>query len=114
MINRPELRYDTSQVGGTFYDNYAHALTLVGSLPIKAATLVLDGGWAGDQILAPTNVTVNSNTFVPAGGSSPTCTLPLATIQIIKNTGSTSGPVNEPLTIQPADNNSQFRVVDCK
>jgi hypothetical protein len=115
MIAQSDLRYDTSQIpGGTFYDSYAHAQTLVGTLPITAATLVLDGGWAGDQALTPSNVTVNSNTFVPpSGGSLPTCTLPPATIQIIKLSGSTTGPVNEPLTIQPADNNSQFRIAGC-
>ena len=30
-----DLRYDTSQYpGGTFYDSYAHALTLIGNTPI--------------------------------------------------------------------------------
>jgi hypothetical protein len=114
MIGRLDLRYDTSQLGGTFYDTYAHALALIGSTPITSATLVLDGGWGGDQVVTPSNVTVNTNTFVPAGGGSVlTCTLPPATIQITKLSGSTTGAVNEPLTIQPADNNSQFRVVGC-
>jgi len=113
MINRSELRYDTSQVGGNFYDSYAHAQALVGSLPITAASLVLDSGWAGDQVLAPSNVTVNYNTFVPASGSVPTCTLPPATIQMKKTSGSATGPVNEPTTIQPADDNSQFRIAGC-
>jgi hypothetical protein len=115
VIGRPDLRYDTSQVGGTFYDSYANALALVGSMPIVRASLVLDGGWAGDQVLAPTNVTFNGNTFVPAsGGTTPTCNLPPATIQIIKVSGTPTGPVNEPLTVQPADDNAQFRIVDCK
>jgi hypothetical protein len=61
------------------------------------------------------NITVNSNTFVPApGGRTPTCNLPAAAIQITKTAGTPTGSVNEPTTIQPADNNSQFRVVDCK
>ena len=59
-------------------------------------------------------VTVNGNTFVPAGGvMTPTCDLPPATIQITK-TGSATGAVNEPLSIQPNDDNMQFRIVDCK
>ena len=110
-----DARYDTSQVGGTFYDTHAGAVALVGNLPIVRASLVLDSGWGGDQMINPVqNVSVNGNIFVPAvGGSTPTCTLPPATIQIFKNSGATSGLVNEPLTIQPADNNSQFRVVGC-
>ena len=114
MIGLTDLRYDTTQVGGTFYDTYPHAQALVGSLPVTAVTLVLDSGWGGDQALVPSNVTVNTNTFVPTGvGSTPTCTLPPATIQIDKISGSPTGTVNEPLTVQPADNNSQFRVVGC-
>jgi len=115
MITMTDLRYDTSQVGGTFYDTYSNALLLAGSMPIIRASLVLDGGWAGDQVMAPSNVTVNSNTFVPAaGGLAPTCNLPPATIQVTKTSGAASGAVNEPLTVQPGDDNSQFRIVDCK
>ncbi len=114
MIGQSDLRYDTSQIpGGTFYDSYSHAQALVGTLAITGATLVIDSGWAGDQVLAPMNVTVNTNTFAPASGNIPTCTLPPATIKIDKLSGSTTGPVNEPLTIQPADNNSQFRIAGC-
>ena len=115
MIDMPDLRYDTTQVGGTFYDTYDQALTLVGSMPIVAASLVLDAGWGGDQVMKLGNVTVNSNTFVPAGGvTTPTCDLPLATIQITKTSVSPSGAVNEPVTIQPGDDNSPFRIQDCK
>jgi hypothetical protein len=115
MITLADLRYDTSQFpGGTFYDNHAHALTLLGTLPITAASLVVDSGWGGDQMLTLTNATVNTNIFIPAsGGSLPTCTLPPATIQITKADGTPTGATNEPTTIQPADNNSQFRVVGC-
>lgn len=114
MIGLGDVRYDTSQVGGTFYDTYAHAQALVGSWPIVRASLVLDGGWAGDQRMTVSNVTVNDNTFVPASGSTPTCDLPAATIKVTKISGSTSGPVNEPVSIQPNDTNDDFRIVDCK
>jgi hypothetical protein len=115
MIGRTDLRYDTSQVGGTFYDSYANAIALAGDSPVIRVSLVLDGGWAGDQVLEPSNVTVNSNTFVPAGGGpAPTCDLPPATIQVTKTSGSPTGAVNEVSSVQPADNNSFFRVVDCK
>jgi hypothetical protein len=116
MIDLTDLRYDTSQVGGTFYDNHAGAVTLVGHLPIVRASLVLDSGWGGDQTIFPiSNVTVNGNTFVPvSGGTTSTCTLPEATIQITKISGTSTGDVNEPISVQPADNNNLFRVVDCK
>jgi hypothetical protein len=45
LINLSDLRYDTSQVGGTFYDTYTNAMTLVGGMPIIRASLVLDSGW---------------------------------------------------------------------
>jgi hypothetical protein len=116
MINMSDLRFDTSQVGGTFYDNYAGALALVGNLPITRATLVLDSGWGGNQRLTLSSATVNGNTFTPASAStaSPTCNLPAATIEITKTDGVPSGVVNEPTTIQPNDSNDDFRIVDCK
>lgn len=116
MIGPPDLRYDTSQVGGTFYDSYAGAQALVGNLPALRASLVIDSGWfTGDQKLNLSNVTVNDNTFVPLSGPpTATCDLPPATIQITKLSGSPTGPVNEPETIQPFDNDLNFRSVDCK
>jgi len=117
MVGLTDLRYDTTQfAGGLFYDTYQHALDLLGPLPIMRASLVLDSGWGGDQAISPiTNVTVNGNTFVSAGGNPvQTCTLPDASVQISKTSGTATGDVNEPVSIQPADNNALFRVVDCK
>ena len=116
MIDMTDLRFDTSQVGGTFYDDYAGALALVGTMPIVRASLVLDSGWAGNQRLTLTSATVNGNTFTPetASATSPTCDLPSASIKITKTDGAPSGDVNEPISIQPNDNNGLFRVVDCK
>jgi hypothetical protein len=115
LINLSDLRYDTSQVGGTFYDTYANAITLVGGLNIIRASLVLDSGWGGDQVLTLSSATVNNNTFVPASGSGvQTCDLPPATIQITKTSGAPTGVVNDLLTIQPNDDNLLFRIVDCK
>jgi len=60
------LRYDTSQVGGTFYDSYANAQTLVGTLNALRASLVIDSGWfAGDQTLNISNVTLRSMVINP-------------------------------------------------
>jgi hypothetical protein len=115
MISLSDLRFDTSQVGGTFYDDYTGALSLVGNMPIVRASLVLDGGGGGDQVLTLTSATVNDNTWLPASGPpTATCDLPPATIQVTKLIGSPSGAVNEPLSIQPFDDDLNFRVVDCK
>jgi hypothetical protein len=115
MIGQPDLRYDTTQVGGTFYDTYENAQLLVGGLTVIRASLVVDSGWVSDQRLTVSNVTVNGNTFVPLSGPAvPTCDLPSASIQINKLSGTGAGTVNEPLSIQPADNNGLFRQVDCK
>ena len=117
MINMADLRYDTSQlIGGTFYDSYAHALTLAGERTILRASLILESGYVEDQRLTLVSATVNDNTFIPAPASAPapTCNLPTAQIQITKTAGASSGPVNEPTSTQPADDNSIFRQVDCK
>jgi hypothetical protein len=117
MIGMSDLRYDTSQVGGTFYDTYAHAVELAGALPIVRASLVLDSGWGGDQRLTLASASVNGNTYTPDPGTalSSTCSLPAnARIKVKKVSGSSSGDVNEPITIQPNDDNGVFRVVDCK
>jgi hypothetical protein len=46
LIGSSDLRYDTSQVGGTFYDDYAGALELVGDLDVVYVDFVVDAGWA--------------------------------------------------------------------
>src|SRR5262249_27580026 len=45
LIKATDLRYDTSQVGGTFYDDYAGAVDLVGGAEVLGIQLVVDGGW---------------------------------------------------------------------
>jgi hypothetical protein len=120
LLSLTDLRFDTTQVGGTFYDNYAGALALVGNMPVLRASLLLDAGWAGDQRLTLTSAIIAtalfSDTFTPSSSSSPTATCPTqeASIQIDKTDGLPSGAVNEPITIQPQDNNGIFRIVDCK
>ena len=63
-------KIDTSQLGGTFYDTYANALTNYGSYPVVSISLVTDSGWAfgdGEQTVRVDNVLVNSDlyTFEP-------------------------------------------------
>jgi hypothetical protein len=123
MIGLSDLHYDTSQyLGGTFYDTYAHTQTLVGNPPIIRASLVLDSGWqgvagSGDQRLTLGSATVNDNTFTPPSSTplTKTCDLPPAAIKVTKLSGTPPlGVVNAPVSIQPADTNGQFRIVDCK
>jgi hypothetical protein len=106
-------------VGGTFYDTYAHAVDLVGTMPIIRASLVIDSGWGGNQRLTVSDTTVNGNVyqFVSSGGGAfaPTCTLPAATIQVGKTDPVADGAINEePVQASLVDSGNAFRVVDCK
>jgi len=117
MIGMADLRYDTSQYpGGTFYDTYAHTLSLLGTTPIIAVSLILDSGWGGDQVVTLTSATVNTDTFTPQPPTPPTpvCPTSVAYFGITKVGAAPAGPVNEAMTIQPQDNDMIFRIVDCK
>jgi hypothetical protein len=117
LVSLSDLRFDTGQfAGGTFYDTWANANTLLGSTSLDSIALVIDSGWGGEQVVDLTSATVNGNTFVVPGASAlaQTCDLPDATIKVTKLSGATTGAVNEPVTIQPNDSNGAFRVVDCK
>jgi hypothetical protein len=107
MIGLSDLRYDTSQLGGTFYDTYAHAMELVsgqgGAEPVPAlhvagVTLALDSGWGGDQRVNLSGAQVNNNSYAPlAGAPTTTCNLPPASINITKLPGT---PIEQPVTVQ--------------
>jgi hypothetical protein len=114
MIGLADLRYDTSQVGGTFYDDYPSAQALVGDLHVVLASLVLDSGWfAGDQRVEARNITVNDNTVALPDGS-PTCNLPPAGIKVTKTAGPGAGPVASPRSVPPSDDDTMFRVAGCQ
>ena len=107
------------------YNNtYADALSQLGGLSVVDIALIVDSGWGanGDQVVALSSATVGvggstpySETFTPQGSTTTsTCpTLP-ASIKVTKLSGNGSGDVNEPVSIQPQDDNGQFRIVDCK
>lgn len=112
-----DLRVDTGQVGGTFYDSWAGLAQDHPDALVTRASLVLDSGWfAGDQRVTLTSATVNDTTFTPAAGTAlaRTCDLPAATIEVTKTSGANAGGINEPVTVQPGDDNGKFRVVDCR
>lgn len=117
MIGLADARYDLTQVGGTFYDTYANALTLHGATKVLRASLVIDSGWGGDQRLSVASARVNDNTFTPtpSSGLTPTCDLPPATLRLSKVSPAPDGAVNEEAVQAPlVDNGDQFRIVDCK
>jgi hypothetical protein len=64
LVTSEELRWDTTQVGGTFYDDYEGAVELVGDLPVVGIQLVVDSGWFfedGTQTVLVDNVRVNND-----------------------------------------------------
>lgn len=107
MIGLADLRYDTSQLGGSFYDTYANAQAIVGgndgpepvpAMHVAGVTLSLDSGWMGDQRVTLSNAQVNNNSFAPlTGAPTTTCNLPPATINITKLPGT---PIEQPITVQ--------------
>jgi hypothetical protein len=124
MVGLGDLRYDTSNVGGTFYDTYANALGLMGDAPLLRVSLVLDSGWGGDQRATVSDTTISTATDSTvyqwnaggSGGFTQTCDLPNATIDVDKFDPNASGAINED-TVYPngaADSGDSFRVVDCK
>lgn len=117
MIGLTDQRYDTSQIGGTFYDSHASAVSLAGSTPIAGLTLALDSGWMQevvddalvyqDQSVSLTSAQVNGNTFAPvSGGPAATCDLPEAAIAVVEDVG---GIVEDPLTAQRRFSDVFFR-----
>lgn len=64
VVNATDKRWDTSQIGGTFYDTHANAVTLAGSAHIKSISVVVDAGWftgPKGQDLTIDNFTVNKD-----------------------------------------------------
>jgi hypothetical protein len=45
LVTNPELRWDTTQVGGTFYGSHAQAVILVGGADVLGVSLAVDSGW---------------------------------------------------------------------
>lgn len=118
LLSLSDLRFDTSQVGGSFYDTWAHAQSLVGSDAVNYVALVVDGGWGGDQILKLQDASVTANgvtsTFsMPGSVTTQTNSAP-AWISLSHLSG-TPGPVDEStLTSTQGDTGGQFRQVDGK
>jgi hypothetical protein len=115
--------------GYSFTDPYnvtwSEALSVLGELEVLGMNLIVDSGWGanGDQVVNLTSAAVQvggsagyTDTFTPqpASAMSTVCPSAQASIKITKTDGSPSGDVNEPVSVQPQDNNGLFRIVDCK
>lgn len=66
LIDDEDLRVDTSQVGGTFYDTWANALTLAGTDEVTGVSLVVDGfsGVSQEFLVTSANVAGVAYNFV--------------------------------------------------
>jgi len=119
ILGAGDLRFDTSQIGGTFYDTLADAQVLAGSQTVSSVSLVLDGGWGGDQVMSLTSASVTdsvngSSAFTFPSASMVATNAAPAWITLNKG-GSSVGPVDESiLTSTQGDTGGQFRQVDGK
>jgi hypothetical protein len=129
LISDPTVPVNRFEVGNNpnIYTTYAAAVaaTNLGTDKVTAVQLTIDSGFAGDQKLNVSNVTVNDNTFVPKttettttttvdGPGVKTCDLPAAELRWAKNDATPTGAVNEAESIQPKDTGQFYRNVDCK
>ena len=131
LITSTDTIYVTHEFNGGYsfpsaYNNtYAAAVAELGDLPVVGITLIVDSGWGanGDQVVNLTSATVGvggsnpyAETFTPQPSSSmwQVCPTAPASISIHKTDGAPTGSVNEPVSVQPQDNDGMFRIVDCK
>lgn len=111
----------------SYNTTYADALSQLGGLQVLGMNLTVDSGWSpgGDQVVRLDSATVGvavagttpyTETFTPQAQSPMTATCPTlpASMRMTKTSGANAGSVNEPVTVQPQDDNGVFRIVDCK
>jgi hypothetical protein len=119
----PTNRFEVGN--NNLYVDYATVQAAVGNEIVTGIQLTLDSGWHSDQLLTLSSATVGVGngaatpytdtwTPLPASPLTATCPTAVATITIDKVPVAASGNVNEPVTIQPQDNDGIFRIVDCK
>ena len=118
-------RFEVVGLTVPMYTTYEAAQAIVGGDHVNWVSLGLDSGWKADQRANVSDVTVNGNTWVPKtsevistdttpGTFAKTCDLPPASLTWSKNGSTVSGAVNEATSIQPSDDGSLYRQVDCK
>jgi hypothetical protein len=120
LLSLTDQRVDTTQFGGAFYDTWAHASdpSYLGNDTVTSISLVLDAGWAGDQVMNLTDaqVVVNgaTSTFTMPASTTSQTTAPAMFIDIVKGTSSDPGTVDETTYTGVGDTSGQFAVVDGK
>ena len=120
LLSLTDARVDTTQfTGGAFYDTWAHASspTFLGSEPVTAVDLVVDGGWGGDQVLNLTSATVTdtingSSTFTMPASTTSQTTAPAMYIDLVQGSASDPGTVDETTYTGVGDTSGQFAVVN--
>lgn len=114
LLNQTDLRFDTSQVGGTFYDTREGMLALVGDNQVNWVGLILD---SGDQRLNLSSASVNGDQFnfpAPVDSSFQT-NAPDAKLVVEKyNDGLLEDVLTETLSSAQGDVGGNFRKVDGK
>ena len=70
LVTDSDKRWDTGQVGGTFYDTYANAVALTAGLKVLRISMVVDSSWMfgdSEQTVLVDNINVNGDitTFDP-------------------------------------------------
>ncbi|OGH14013.1 MAG: hypothetical protein A2687_06120 [Candidatus Levybacteria bacterium RIFCSPHIGHO2_01_FULL_38_26] len=66
LVTDPDPRWDTGQVGGTFYDTYANAVALTAGLEVFRINLVVDSSWMfldSEQTVLVDNVNINDKLY---------------------------------------------------
>lgn len=66
LVTDPNNRWDTSQVGGSFYDTYANSSALTSGKAILRISLVVDSSWGfadSEQTILVDNVMINSDFY---------------------------------------------------
>jgi hypothetical protein len=121
--------YHFTSANPAYNTTYSDALSQLGNLVIvqNGITLIVDSGYgaSGDEKVNLTSATVgvgngNANPYtdtwspLPASPMTTTCPTAEAKFSIYSVDATPTGDVNEVLSIQPQDNNSIYRIVDCK
>jgi hypothetical protein len=126
VLSDGTLRYDPAPgVAGSDSFSYAASDGSALSAPVQV-TLTLEGRPAyRATVQQPINATGDVSTFRASKGvvpvkwtlardDAPTCTLPAATIRVVRLTGGATGPVDESVYGGASDAGTSYRVTDCR
>jgi hypothetical protein len=117
LLAQTDLRFETTSLGGPYYNDYQGMVTLAGPLHVNWVGLIVDSGWGGDQKLNLASASVNGDTFnfpAPVDSSFQT-NAPDAKLVVEKyNDGDFVEVLSETLSSAQGDVGGNFRKVDGK